>query len=97
MAFAVQQAILADDLCARIAYNGRVMMRNLVPHFARMLLVIDADRNQLRIEFVEIGLSLRELAQLLDAERSPVSAIKEQHDFVTALGRKSKRLALGIL
>jgi len=50
-----------------------------------MLLVIDADRNQLRIEFVEIGLSLRELAQLLDAERSPVSAIEIKHNFVSLL------------
>ena len=56
-----------------------------LPREKRMLLVIGADRNQLRIEFVEIGLSLRELAQLLDAERSPVSAIEIKHNFVSLL------------
>jgi len=60
-------------------------MRNLVPHLARVLLVIDADSNQLGIYFIEIGLSLRELAQLSDTEGSPVSAVEVKHNLVTFL------------
>lgn len=47
-----------------------------------MLLVIDADGDDLGINLVKVGLPLRELAQLLEAEGSPVPTIEVEHDFV---------------
>jgi hypothetical protein len=60
-------------------------MRCLFPDLPRMLLIIDTNGNQLSIYFVEVGFPLRELAQLLDAEGSPVSAIEVKHDLVASL------------
>ena len=96
MAFAVQQTVFPYDLCARVTYDRDILMRNLIPDFPRMLLVIDADRNELSVHLIEIGLSLRELAQLFDAEGSPVSPIEVEHHFVAALGRESEGISLGI-
>jgi hypothetical protein len=71
-------------------------MRNFIPDFARVLLVIDADGNQLSLYLIEIGFSLRELAQLFDAERSPVSTIEVEHHFVAPLRREGEGISLGI-
>lgn len=85
VAFGVQQAILADDLGIRIAEDGQLALSRVLPDFACMGGVIDADSHNPRILRIEVWLSLRELAQLLYAEWSPVSAIEIQHYSVSAL------------
>jgi hypothetical protein len=85
VAFAVQQPVLADNFGAGVTQNRNIVMRSLFPDLPRVLLVVDADGNQLSIYFVEIRLPLRELAQLFDTEGSPVSAIEVKHHLVTFL------------
>jgi hypothetical protein len=67
-------------------------MSGIVPNLTRVRIVIDANSDYSSIDRIEIGFPLRELAQLLYAEGSPVSAVEVQHDFVSALRRQRKIL-----
>lgn len=88
----MEQAILPDHLRIGIAKDGHFVMNSVVPNLARMCLIIDADSDHSSIDRVEIRFPLRELAQLLYAEGSPVSAVEVQHDFVSTLRRERKVL-----
>jgi hypothetical protein len=49
--------------------------------------VIHADGNQVRVELIEIGFVPRELAQLDNAERSPIATVKDdEHAMAFVLG-----------
>jgi hypothetical protein len=65
-------------------------MSGIVPNLTRVRFVIDADSDHASIDRIEIRFPLRELAQLLYAEGSPVSAVEVQHDFASALRRQRK-------
>ena len=81
----VEQTIFAYDGSAWVAKNCDVAMGRIFPNLARVILVVHADGHHPRILGVEVRFSLRELAQLLYAEGSPVAAIKVQNNFVPAL------------
>ena len=83
----MEQTIFADDSRAGVAQNCEVAMGGILPNLARVVLIVHAQRNDPRILCVKVRFSLRELAQLLYAERSPIAAIKVQNNLVAALVR----------
>src|SRR5579864_7044164 len=88
MSFRVQKTVFTNHLCIRIAEDREFALRHIFPDFARVGLVIHADSYDARLLCFEIRFSLRELAQLLHAEWSPVSTVEVQHYFMPALGRE---------
>ena len=74
----VHQPERANDSSARIAQHGELAVYNLFPDHARLLGIVDADRNEARVEGLKLFCMPRELAQLGGAIRSPVAAIKDQ-------------------
>jgi hypothetical protein len=62
-----------------------------------MFLIVHADRYQPRICLFEFTGMLRELAQLADADRSPVATIENQHDARSAQASESEGLAILIV
>ena len=83
-----------EDL--ELGQDGKVVLRNFVPNLLRVLLVVGTDGHQASVQLIEITFLLRELAHLLHAERSPVSAIEIDHHPPAPLRRQRKRLALRI-
>ena len=79
-AVGVQQAELANDLRAGIAEHGELLLNGFLPNGVGMFHVIHADGNQVCVELVEGGFLPRELAQLDDAERSPIAAVEDDED-----------------
>jgi len=76
----VKQPILSNHLRPRIAKYDELVGGLLVPNQVGMFLIVHADRYQTRFRLFEFTGMLRELAQLADADRSPVAAIEHQHD-----------------
>jgi hypothetical protein len=89
----MHHAVQPDDARSRIAEQGKFLSQ-LLPQVARRCRRIDADADQLNAERIEVGFMLRELAELAGAERSPISAIKNQQDALAAHGSEMKRLAV---
>ena len=81
----MEQPVFPNDLRIRVAEHCEVAVCDIVPHLAGMRQVVNADCDYMRILGVKIALPLRELAQLLDAERSPVSAIEIENNLVASL------------
>ncbi len=50
-----------------------------------MFHIIHADGDEVRIQLVELRFLPRELAQLYDAERSPIASIEDNEDAMTLL------------
>ena len=92
----MEQALFAFDFRSRIAQNDEVTMGSILPDFARVVQIIHADRHYARVLRVEVWFSLRELAQLLHTEGSPIAAIKVQNNFVPALLRQPEGSSSGI-
>jgi hypothetical protein len=76
----MQQPILADYLGPRIAEDNELVADLFVPNQMGMFLIVDADGYQPCFGLFEFVTVLRELAQLANAERSPVAAIENQDD-----------------
>jgi len=85
LASGVEQAIFADDLRSGIAQHGKLFLQGFVPYQVGVLDVIHADGNQVGVELIEVGLVPRELAQLNNAEWSPITTVKDDEDAVASL------------
>lgn len=73
----VQQAVLADYDCAGVAENWKLAVDFFVPDQMRVFLIVDTDGGQASVKRVEVRLVLRELAQLVYTERSPVATVED--------------------
>ena len=76
----VKQPVLPNHARLRIAEYDELVGGLLVPNQVGMFLIVHADRYQASFRLFEFAGMLRELAQLADADRSPVATIEKQDD-----------------
>src|SRR5262245_58972628 len=93
----MQQSILPNHIDAGIAEHSHVLVRDVLPDFPAMRFVINADRDHLCVLSVKVSLPLRELAQLIHAEGSPISTVEKQHNSTAMLCSEVEILTGNIL
>jgi hypothetical protein len=82
----IQEAVAIDDLVVFVLQQREIVLARrsrlkLADEFTAVLRGIDADRQDFRVFLAE---NVFQLAELLRAIGSPVTAIKDQHDVLLA-------------